>query len=206
MRAATILLVRHGEVEGIRPARFRGRKDVPLSDAGLRQAEAAADRLARGPQLDALCASPLTRCRQTAEAIATATGVSATTDADLADIDYGDWTWRTHEEMARAAPDVWRLWCESPERMRFPGGETLAETTVRAERAVGRLLARHPGGRVAIVTHDAVIRVLVIAAMGFGLGLYHRLEVAPCSLSELAMAEAGADLVRLSDTGHLLDA
>ena len=34
-----LLVVRHGHVEGMSPERFRGRRDVDLSDVGARQAE-----------------------------------------------------------------------------------------------------------------------------------------------------------------------
>ena len=35
-----ILLTRHGHVDGIKPARFRGRAELPLTAHGLAQAEA----------------------------------------------------------------------------------------------------------------------------------------------------------------------
>ena len=41
-----ILLARHGHVEGIRPARFRGRADLALTAAGVAEAEALARRIA----------------------------------------------------------------------------------------------------------------------------------------------------------------
>ena len=40
-----ILLTRHGDVEGISPERFRGRRDVQLTEKGLAQGEALAKRI-----------------------------------------------------------------------------------------------------------------------------------------------------------------
>ena len=41
----TIILVRHGHIEGISPARFRGRADLVLTAEGRRQAHATARRI-----------------------------------------------------------------------------------------------------------------------------------------------------------------
>ncbi len=203
----TLILLRHGEVEGIKPARFRGRRDVPLSADGEAQAQAAAQRLARrsvlGGGIDAIYASPLVRCQQTASHVSQTTGLTPTTLPGLIDIDYGDWTWREHAEIAREAPDAWRVWKQAPELARFPGGESLQDLAARATGALRQVLEAHTGGTLVLVTHDAVVRVLVIETMGLGLNLYHRLKVAPASLSELCLPENAFELVRLDDTGHL---
>jgi probable phosphoglycerate mutase len=41
-----LLLTRHGHVEGIKPARFRGRAELALTPTGLAQATALAKRIA----------------------------------------------------------------------------------------------------------------------------------------------------------------
>ena len=41
-----LILVRHGQTEWNRNERFRGRADIPLNETGLRQAHAAAQRIA----------------------------------------------------------------------------------------------------------------------------------------------------------------
>ena len=198
-----VLLIRHGDVEGLAPARFRGRRDAPLSAVGERHVKQAARRIARDWKIQALYASPLQRCLKTAASIAKRTGVEAQPLEGLLDIDYGDWTWRTHEEMVREQPELWRIWRETPDEMRFPGGEGLADMTERATTALRTVSEAAPNGCIALVTHDAVVRALVIQSLGVSLRLYHRLTVAPASISELGLARAGPDLVRLSDTGHI---
>lgn len=44
---ARFIFVRHGDVEGMHPLRFRGRRDVELSELGTRQAERTTQRIAR---------------------------------------------------------------------------------------------------------------------------------------------------------------
>ena len=198
-----VLLIRHGDVEGLAPARFRGRRDVPLSALGEHHVEAASRRVARDWRIEALYASPLQRCLATAARIAAATGVEARPLEGLVDIDYGDWTWRTHEEVAREQPEAWKVWHETPDEMRFPGGESLADMAERATDALRTVSEAAPNGCIALVTHDAVVRALVIQSMGLSLRLYHRLTVAPASISELDLVHAGPGVVRLSDTGHI---
>src|ERR1700730_7669558 len=68
-RMTKVILFRHGHVEGISPERFRGRADLALTPQGLRQAEATMRRIEASWTPAALYASPLSRCRATAEAI-----------------------------------------------------------------------------------------------------------------------------------------
>ena len=96
---ARIVLVRHGHVEGIEPARFRGRRDVDLSDLGVRQAQATARGIALQWRPSTVYSSPLGRYIRTAEAIAAALGLSIAVLEDLNDLHYGDWEWRTYEEV-----------------------------------------------------------------------------------------------------------
>ncbi|HWE46519.1 MAG TPA: histidine phosphatase family protein [Caulobacteraceae bacterium] len=198
-----VLLIRHGDVEGLVPARFRGRRDVPLSALGDKHVKACARRVARTWKVAAIYASPLQRCLKTAARISRATGVEARPLQGLLDIDYGDWTWRTHEEMVRDQPELWRIWRETPDEMRFPGGESLADMSERATAALRTAAEAAPESCIALVSHDAVVRALVIQSLGLSLRLYHRLTVAPASITELDLARAGPELVRLSDTGHI---
>jgi broad specificity phosphatase PhoE len=65
-----IILVRHGHVDWLAPERFRGRAELPLSDLGRRQAQAAAEYIAAGWKPEAIYTSPLGRCRETGAVIA----------------------------------------------------------------------------------------------------------------------------------------
>ena len=76
MSMTRLLLVRHGETLWHADAVYRGRSEVPLSETGLRQACLLGRRLA-GESPTALHTSPLTRARETARAIAEATGLFA---------------------------------------------------------------------------------------------------------------------------------
>jgi probable phosphoglycerate mutase len=95
-----LLLTRHGHVEGIKPARFRGRAELALTETGLAQAEALARRIARQWKPVAIYTSGLQRCMVTGAKIAGATDATASVMDGLMDLDYGGWQMRT----TRCAP------------------------------------------------------------------------------------------------------
>src|SRR5438132_12828389 len=90
-RMTKIILVRHGHVEGISPERFRGRVDLTLTAEGRRQAAVTADRIRVTWRPAAGFASPLSRCRPTAEASAAPLGPSARPPAGLIGLHDGQW-------------------------------------------------------------------------------------------------------------------
>ena len=92
---------------------MQGRSDVPLNDAGRREADGLARALASEP-LDRALVSPLSRARETAEAIAAGHGLAVTVDETFIDIDYGEWTEYWDTEARRKFGDQYRQWKESP--------------------------------------------------------------------------------------------
>ncbi|MES3160502.1 MAG: histidine phosphatase family protein [Halorubrum sp.] len=86
---STTLFIRHGTTTWNETGRIQGWAPVSLSDRGHEEAEAVAAHLAAGYDVDALVTSDLERARETAAAIADATGVCAETDARLRERDFG---------------------------------------------------------------------------------------------------------------------
>ena len=85
----TLVLTRHGLTERSEPEQHLGQHiDISLSDAGRRQAEALARRLA-GVRFARVISSPLFRAQETAEIVAR--GLRAETDPRLKEMDYGAW-------------------------------------------------------------------------------------------------------------------
>ena len=69
-----IYVVRHGETEWNAIDKVLGRTDIPLNAKGIEQARKLADSL-KDLKIDVFLCSPLTRARQTADAISDATGI-----------------------------------------------------------------------------------------------------------------------------------
>jgi len=184
-----VLLVRHGltpTTGKILPGRAPG---LLLSEAGRRQAEAAATRLGRLERLAAVYASPLERARETAAPIAGARKLRVRVEPALTDCDVGEWTGGRLRQL-RKRPE-WRVIQHHPSGFRFPGGESFTEMQARITTAVGRLVARHPGETIVTVSHGDPIKAAVAHALGTPLDLFQRIVISPGSITAIAYGMEG---------------
>ena len=199
-----ILLSRHGHVEGIQPARFRGRAELALTEHGLAQADALAKRIAANWKPAAVFTSPLQRCVLTGGKIAAACGIKSEVRDGLGDIDYGAWQMRTHDQVSAENPEAYRQWHSAPQLTRFPKGESLQDVMARATDVLREALLRYPEQTVVLVGHDSVNRVLLLQLLDMPLAAYWRLVQDPCTLNEIDVFAAGDVRVqRVNDTSHL---
>jgi broad specificity phosphatase PhoE len=199
----TLIITRHGHVEGINPRRFRGREDVPLTDLGIAQAKETAARIAATRPPRAIYTSPMSRCVTTATAIGSACGIKAVVVDTLNDLDYGAWQWKTHEEMKKSSGELYAAWRTTPHRFRFPGGESLQDLVARTGEALRYALERHRGETVVLVGHDSVNRALLMQILDQPLSAYWRLIFEPCSISEVEFVDGAPWVLRINDTSHL---
>jgi probable phosphoglycerate mutase len=194
-----IILVRHGHVEGISPERFRGRRDIDLSELGRQQARATAARLAAQWHPVAIYTSPLRRCAQTAAKIGAACGLAPTPLEDLNDLHYGTWEWRTYEEVRAEWPDLFERWFAAPQLVRFPGGESLQDLVARAANVLRLVRERHADETVVLVGHSSGNRALLLQALDQPLSAYWRLGQDPCSVSDIELLGQSAVVRRLNE-------
>src|SRR4029077_14521021 len=146
-RAVTVVLVRHGETEWSRDGRHTGRTDVPLTTVGEAQAAAVGAGLA-GRSFALVVTSPRARAIETCRLAGLAGGV----DDDLAEWDYGAYEGLTSEALHAARPGWW-LWKDG-----CPSGESPAQDSARADRAIARL--RAVDGDVGVFSPAHFLRVL----------------------------------------------
>ena len=147
-------LIRHGETEWSRSGRHTSRTDLPLTAAGVAQAEALATLLANHKFVMVLT-SPLQRARETARL---AGYDDATVEPNLHEWDYGDYEGRTTAEIQRERPG-WTLFKDG-----VPGGETGAKVAARCDAVIAR--AQSAGGDVALFAHGHILRVLAARWLG----------------------------------------
>ena len=174
-----------------------------MSDSGLRQARAAACRLATGAPIDAVVSSPLQRAVATAAIAGDKLGLTAVTDDDLRETDFGDWDGFTLAEIQQRWPVAAAAWRQDPEQAP-PGGESFADTAHRVNRACDRLLRDHGGKTVLIVSHITPIKILLCRALSVPLGTLYRLYLGSASINEIQWHDRGfAAVCRVNDTCHL---
>jgi phosphoserine phosphatase len=199
-----LILVRHGESEWNRTGRYQGQQDAPLSDLGLRQADALAERL-RTERLDAIYTSPLQRARRTAEAIARYhPDAPFEQDRALLEIHHGDWEGLFAAEVReRYAEDLaeWRMF---PTRSQMPNGESFSNILKRTLNFRERLMRRHSGeSTVVLSTHDVVIKILIADALGIHMDRINRFWITNASISVVEYTQELPFLVSLSEACHL---
>lgn len=167
-----LILVRHGRTEWNAQRRFLGRTDLPLDDVGRAQAVERARDLPW--TLDAVYSSTLRRASETAEAFGEPVVVEG-----LEELDQGELEGLEATEAIERWPAFFSAWVEDPTHLRPPGSsETLGIVQRRALAAVGRIAERHPGGTVAVVSHQLVLAALRCAAHEQPLATWrsHRLD------------------------------
>jgi broad specificity phosphatase PhoE len=157
----TLVLVRHGETDWNLTGRAQGHADIPLNATGLAQAAALAPVLAGfGPVR--LWSSDLARARQTAEAIAAATGLTLECDARLREYDVGV---RSGLTLAEAAAKYPREFATSAQ---VPGEETTEQVRDRVVPALRDCLdGLRPGETGVAVLHGACLRVGLMGLIGW---------------------------------------
>lgn len=198
-QSTRVLLLRHGHVAGIVPKRFRGRLDLPLSDEGREQARKAAAFVAARYTPVAIYSSPLQRCRDSARELADRLSLTVDAREGLTDTDYGLWQGRLASDIAREDASRYAQWQDAPGTVTCPEGESLSQVSDRATGALQSLANLHRGRTIAIYSHDSVIRTILLTVLGAPLSAYHRLEVDPCSLTELVQEPHRIEVVRINE-------
>jgi len=202
----TIVLTRHGHVQGINPPRFRGQHALALTEQGIEEAKMTAERIAATWRPTAVLTSPLDRCVATGEAIAAACGVRSRTTDGLLDLDYGDWQWKTHEEVEQQWPREFALWRSHPHLVRFPGGESLQDIVLRSANVLRTVVEDFPGETVVLVGHDSVNRALLLQLLDQPLSAYWRLAQDPCCINVIEYENDAVRVVSVNETGHITSA
>ena len=199
-----VVLVRHGHVEGIAPARFRGRTELPLTEYGLRQAAATRDFLSLFVRPAAVYASPLSRCIQTGEILGQPHGCVPEPLPDFSDMDYGAWQGRTFDDVRASAPGAFAQWFRAPHPAAIPGAETLYDVAVRVARVLRMVVSRHQGETVLLVGHDSVNQIFLLLAMELPFSRYWLFRQSPCGVSFLEQSSPGDWIaIGVNETAHL---
>jgi len=200
----TVLLVRHGVTAttgSLLPGRAPG---LHLSERGLEQAEVVATRLAQlSAKPRALYVSPLERTRETAAPIARALHLRATLERGLLECDFGAWTGKKLNLLAKK-PE-WKTVQHAPSTFRFPDGESFAEMQLRVWSTLERLAARHRNKTIVVVSHADPIKAAVTYAQGVPLDLFQRTVISTCSVSALAFTDSVPVVLCVNSTGSLKD-
>lgn len=179
--------MRHGVTEWHREGRLLGHRDIGLNADGINQSHATAKAL-RGIHVAEVISSPLMRAVQSAEIVAGQFDIEVARDPRLTDVRPGIWEGKSWDEIA--ASEEYKKYLNDPLTQRIPGGgDSLLEVKTRAVSSIEQALSDSTSGdNIVIVSHAAVLRLLLSHYLGMNVANYHRLSVAPASLSILRFA------------------
>ena len=206
-----LVLVRHSTTAASAAGRNLGqRTDPPLADAGVELAErlgaSLAFELGELPHDRVrLFGSPARRCRQTAEVIAPAIGLTPASVEllpGLLEIDYGAWDGLTAEECRDRDPELRAAWEADPYATRCPDGESGEDVAHRAFPAlepVESWLAEDRAAVAVTVAHNHVLRLRLCALFGWPMREYReRLVTDPAGYSLVGFGGDGPVIRRVN--------
>jgi probable phosphoglycerate mutase len=200
--AARLCVVRHGETAWNAEGRVQGQLDIPLSAAGLAQAQCVAAALSAG-RFSALYSSDLARVRQTARPAADKLGLEVRIEPCLRERHYGAFQGLTYIQAKETLPaDYARFRAKDPQ-FAFGSGESLSDFFARTMRCIGAIGARHDGEEVLVFTHGGVLEMAYRHATGCGLSTPRRCELPNAALNWIEVSERQWTVLGWADCGHL---
>jgi broad specificity phosphatase PhoE len=199
-----LFIARHGETAWNLAGREMGQLDSPLTERGVLQADALARRLG-GLRIDAVYSSDLGRAVATAERIARACGRELRLEPALRERHMGIFQGLTKAEMQERSPAERKAFETGGFDHVIPEGESARERTERSVRALTELARRHPGKRVAVVTHGGFLLGFFTHVLGMDPGESWRFQRHNASLSVFEFHQERWRLETWNDIGHLAD-
>ena len=208
--ATEVYLIRHGDALPVAQEIIAGDYDAQaLSELGRQQARAVGERL-RETHLAAVYSSPIGRARETAEAIAAVQGLAVGIEPDLREVGLGTIGPELSadlppEEILKRIKDALRevavVAVTTGSWDALPGAEPSTELRARMVAVVRRLVAAHPGARIALVSHGGAINAYLAATLGIARDYFF--PTANASISALRVKGERTMLLSLNDIAHL---
>lgn len=181
---------------------WQGQGDSPLSDHGVEQAQALAERLSEAT-FDRILSSDLSRARNTARAVGERIGAEPELHQSWREIDVGDWEGLTRAEVKERFPEqIAALKAGKP--IKIGGAESWLELAQRSHRAFEALRAElGPGQRAVVFAHGGVIASLVGLLFGVSRDKRRLGNVANTAMTTIRHDGQRPSLLRYNDATHV---
>lgn len=147
------IITRHGLTDWNGENRIQGTTEVPLDESEVQSTYNLAQQL-KQDGIEIIISSPLMRAKQSAEIYATELGIPMIVEERLHERHYGVFEGRLVSELKKTNPDYYHNKIAYP----IPGAETYDAVAERLKLWLKEVLAKYPGKKVLVVTHNAVMR------------------------------------------------
>ncbi|HSB47423.1 MAG TPA: histidine phosphatase family protein [Candidatus Bilamarchaeum sp.] len=183
----TVYIIRHAQSVANEEGYYNCvvKEDQGLTALGKKQAWELANQFSARP-LSRIYVSPFLRTRQTAAELSKTTKAELEIVDEFRELDCGAWSGRGEEYIRKNFEDAWKGWHYDPQNNPIPGGETLLEVQARALPKFEKILKKHSGESIAIVTHYCVMNVLLCSLVS-SLGNFRSFKSRNCAVAEIAM-------------------
>lgn len=181
--------MRHGQINSNLNHVYSGRSDEPLNNCGVEQAHEAAELVSKAP-IDRIICSPLVRATQTSNIISIANDIGYETDDAFIEMKFGPWEGRSESWVKQHYPIEWALWNRAPHQLQLPRRETLLELQNRVISRMHKIAIAKPVENILVVSHVAVIRVVLLHSQRRPLSDYKLVEVDNCALFNVNLQAA----------------
>lgn len=183
--------------------------DVPLDEAGCRQAELVAERL-KNYNIQMLYSSNLKRARQTAEIIGVHLGLVHNNIEDLREISFGMLEGLNDVEIKERFGEFLAKRAKADRDIPYPCGESGEDVYRRAFPVIQRIIEHALDNNIeniAIVSHGGVIRTLVAGVLGadFSKKLLIAKDLENCSITQIDYDSNTDNFIveRVNDYAHI---
>ncbi len=194
------LLIRHATTDSV-GKRLSGRlPGIHLNEEGKMQAKLLAESLS-GLPIAAIYSSPLERAVETAEPISTSLNFKIISKDDFVEINFGEWTNKTFEELQNEKQ--FQLFNSFRSNTRIPGGELMIEAQSRMISGIQKLCIQHQNETVAIISHSDLIKATIAFYAGIHLDMFQRIEINPASVSIIEIDDYSAKIILVNNTGKI---
>lgn len=180
-----IIVVRHGQTISNSEHKFDGQQDTPLSLLGRKQIDELSKKL-KTIKFDLIVSSPLSRARNTANAIAKGQNYEKSVDieASFMEIDCGDCTGLSRREIEQKYSDLVNEWQLNTDP-RFPGGENMEDVEKRAIKSFINIAENNKGKTILITGHGTLNRAIIGYLLQIPYGLRFNITQKNCAVNEI---------------------
>jgi probable phosphoglycerate mutase len=180
-------LLRHGLIKANAKGLWHGSTDSPLLWRGRRQARKTGVYLAQKTNFSAVYASPLQRCVQTAELASRDQDLEVKTLDGLAEMSIGEWEAQSFKWLQQEHDFVASI--TRDEHFKAPGGESLAEVSMRVRAAFEAIDTAHGDGEdVLVVSHGVALAVALSSFIDGSPKRWVDYHFNNCSLTEFVLS------------------
>jgi len=184
-----IIFLRHGQAKNNTERILAGRTEgVPLTDAGIKQSEYAAE-LLEHMNISAIYSSPIERAKHTAEIVGKHNSLDVIIDDRLNELDMGKFTGMPYDKIFNSHGNVFMKFYNGELEIAHNGVETFTQVKKRILGIVDHVIEKHPDENVLLVTHMDPIKAMLSTIV----------DLSPINLFELIIANASLNIFREKD-------